>query len=196
MARSRTIVNRLALALAGTALIAVATTVLLLRTRWASHSPDALVTPTHLTALREKAWWTPTAMTASIAATALFATWCVRQIGDGRRRSTPLPVPRSALRTRALEDAVAVRAGTTEGIDRCSARVRARRGRLDVLLRVRLRADTAPAAVLPALTAVASDTRATARPHECTVRVHFGIPGHRASRLRQGPIGDTKPPNS
>ncbi|MFZ3555099.1 hypothetical protein [Streptomyces sp. BH055] len=52
------------------------------------------------------------------------------------------------------------------------------------------------AAVLPALTAVANDTRATARPHECTGRAHFGIPGHRAPRLHQGPTEDTKPPHS
>ncbi|MEV1022871.1 hypothetical protein [Streptomyces sp. NPDC050264] len=176
MPRGRTILNRSTLALTGLVSLVAGAWLSLSRAPGAPHLPGphtALVNPEQLAALRDQAWWTPTVTTVSVAATLLLAFCCARQLRGGSRRHVPLPVPGSVLRTRALQDALTSHAVAHGDIDHCRTRVRVRPDQLDVALRVQLRQDSTPAAVLPALAALARDTEATVAPYSLRMHVRF-----------------------
>ncbi|MFJ3497943.1 hypothetical protein ACIPPJ_30750 [Streptomyces sp. NPDC086091] len=137
-----------------------------------------------LTAVRAESWWTPVVLAASVTAAVLCAVWCLRQARSGARARLPLPVAGSSLRGRALEDAVNGHAAAIDGVDHCRTRVTARRRRVRVTLRVRLDPATAPGAVLPRLTALASRTEGALAPYTVDTRVRFTTRSHRAPHVR------------
>ncbi|WP_353940335.1 hypothetical protein ABII15_01195 [Streptomyces sp. HUAS MG91] len=193
MPRSRTILNRLALAVLGAVLLAAALWLSAGRTSWAPELPDrwplpdphtSIVPAGRLGSLRESGWWTPTVMTVSIVATLLLAYGTVRQLRGGFRRLVPLPAPHGVLRTRALEDALARRATAVDGVAHCRARTRVRRRRLDVVLRVRLREDTSPHTVLPALTGLARETETVLSPYRLRLHIRLTSRSHRRPHVR------------
>ncbi|MFD8565721.1 hypothetical protein [Streptomyces sp. NPDC059639] len=193
MPRSRTILNRLTLALAGAVLLTAAAWLSAgsapwapgLPGRWPAPGPHtSIVAADRLTSLREQGWWTPSVMAVSIVATLLLAYMSVRQLRSGFRRLLPLTAPHSALRTRALEDSLTRRATAVDGVADCRARARVRKQRLDVVLRVRLRADTSPHTVLPALTGLASDTETVLSPYGFRMHIRFTSRSHRRPHVR------------
>ena len=184
MPRSRTILNRFALAVCGLAALAAGGRLALRTTPWAAPTP--LVSPDDVARLRGHGWWVPSVAAVSIAATLLLAWWLVRQLRGGHRRRVPLPTSRSRLRTRALEDTIAQRVEDLDGFDRCRPRIRVgtRAGRLDATLRVRLRPDTPPSAVLPTLHELTSDTEAALAPYGFRMHIHFTARPHRRPHVR------------
>ncbi|WP_420031609.1 hypothetical protein ACN2WE_01505 [Streptomyces sp. cg28] len=193
MPRSRTILNRLTLAVLGAVLLAAAARLSAGGAAWAPDLPGRwsipgphtpLVPADRLTTLREQGWWTPTVMTVSIVATLLLAHVCVRHLRSGFRRLVPLPAPRSGLRARALEDALVRGATSVDGVEGCRAHTRVRRQRLDVVLRVRLREDTSPHTVLPALTGLAHDTEGVLSPYRLRMHIRFTSRSHRRPHVR------------
>ncbi|MER5949456.1 hypothetical protein ABT127_25725 [Streptomyces sp. NPDC001904] len=193
MPRSRTILNRLVLAVLGAVLLAAAVRLSAggatwapdLPGRWHLPGPHTPVVPAgRLATLREQGWWTPTLMAVSIVATLLLACVSLRQLGSGFRRLVPLPAPHSGLRTRALEDALVRGATAVDGVAGCRARIRVRRQRLDVVLRVRLREDTSPHTVLPALTGLAHDTETVLSPYRFRTHIRFTSRSHRRPHVR------------
>ncbi|MFJ2259237.1 hypothetical protein ACIOKD_12995 [Streptomyces sp. NPDC087844] len=193
MRRSRTVLDRTALAVVGLVFLLGGTWLALTRAPWAARLPAwwpepgaraVLVYPAGLAELRSTDWWTPSVMAASIAATALLALWCVRLLRGGARPSMPLPSPGSTLRTRALEDVVTRHVAGIGGVGRCRVRVLARRDQFQVRLRVWLQPDVAPAAVLPALAELAGRTESSLTPYSVRTRVRFSTRSHRMSHVR------------
>ncbi|WP_221356411.1 hypothetical protein [Streptomyces beigongshangae] len=202
MERSCTALNRTALAAVGLVLLLGGAWPAVTRAPWAasllpSWWPDpgahtALVDRRGLADLRTTDWWTPSAVAGSLAATVLLAVWCFGQLRGGARSGVPLPAPGSTLRTRALEHAVTRDAVAIGGVTRCRTRVthvRARRKQLHVHLRVWLRPDAAPAAVLPALAELAARTGTALAPYDVHTRVRlsahaFSARAHRKRHVR------------
>ncbi|WP_328491852.1 alkaline shock response membrane anchor protein AmaP [Streptomyces sp. NBC_00414] len=193
MQRSRTVLNRTALAVVGLVFLLGGVWLALTGASWATRLPawwpDAgpgtvLVDRSGLAELRTTGWWTPFVMAVSIAATALFALWCFRLLRSGVRPSVPLPTPGGTLRTRALEDAVTRHAAGIGGVTRCRTRVLARQKQLQVQLHVWLRPDVAPAAVLPALAELADRTETSLTPYTVRTRVHFSARSHGRPHVR------------
>jgi hypothetical protein len=193
MRRARTVLNRTVLALVGLLLLLGGAGLAVTSTAWASRLPTwwpqlaphgVFLDSGDLAALRTHGWWTPTVMAASIAATVLFALWCARQLRDGSRPHVPLSTPGSALRTRALEDAVTWQAVAIDGVGACRTRVLTRNRHLDVRMRVWLRPDVTPTAVMPALTALAARTEATMPPYTLRTHVRFTARAHGSPRVR------------
>ncbi|MFZ3599181.1 hypothetical protein [Streptomyces sp. BH104] len=195
MPRSRTLLNRIALALGGLVAAAAGGWLCLGRTSWWSAVPERwsalgphtpLVAPERLASLRGQEWWTPTVMAASAVAAVLLAWWGVRQLRTGRRRLLSLPTSRSHLRTRALEDTLAALVEDVDGVAHCRPRVRAgtRAGRLDAVVRVRLHQDTTPSTVLPPLTRIANDTGDTLAPYRFRMHIRFSARSHRRPHVR------------
>ncbi|MET8468871.1 hypothetical protein ABZY90_01275 [Streptomyces sp. NPDC006422] len=184
MPRSRTLLNRLALGVCGLTALAAGAWLSLRTTPWPAPTP--LVSPDDVSWLRGHGWWVPSVATASTAATLLLAWWLVRQLRSGHRRRVPLPTSRSHLRTRALEDTIAQHVEDLDGVDRCRPRIRVgtRTGRLDATLRVRLRPDTPPSAVLPTLHRLTSDTEAALAPYRFRMHIHFTARPHRRPHVR------------
>ncbi|MEU6840432.1 hypothetical protein ABZ930_00990 [Streptomyces sp. NPDC046716] len=193
MSRSRTVLNRLTLAVLGAVLLAAALWLSAggtswapdLPGRWPAPNPHTPIVPAErLASLRERGWWTPAVMTVSIVATLLLAYGSVRMLRSGFRRTVPLPAPHSALRTGALEDTLTRRATAVDGVAHCRARTRVRRKRLDVVLRVRLREDTSPHTVLPALTGLAHDTETVLSPYRLRLHIRLTSRSHRRPHVR------------
>ncbi|MFH8462731.1 hypothetical protein [Streptomyces sp. NPDC017991] len=191
MRRSRTVLDRTALAVVGLVFLLGGTWLALTGAPWATRFParwaepgarTVLLDPAALAELRSTDWWTPSVLAASIAATALLALGCVRLLRGGARPSIPLPAPGSTLRTRALEDVVTRHAVGIGGVGHCRTRVLARHTQVQVRLRVRLRPDVAPAAVLPALAELAGRTESSLTPYSVRMRVRFSTRSHRSHR--------------
>ncbi|WP_329241692.1 hypothetical protein OG223_02605 [Streptomyces sp. NBC_01478] len=192
MPRLRTVLNRTVLALVGLLLLAIAGHVLTLAP-WAPHLPApwhrpgphaVLLNADRLPGLRTHGWWTPTVLAGSIATTAMFALWCARQLRSGARPTVPLSAPDSALRTRALEDAVTHQAVAIAGVAGCRTRLLRRRNHLQVRMHVWLHPDTTPAGVLPALTILADRTESALAPHTVRTQVRLSARSHRGRRIR------------
>lgn len=195
MPRSRTLLNRVALALGGLLAVATGGWLSLGHTSWLSAVPERwsalgadtpLVPAERLASMRGQEWWTPTVMAASVLATVLLAWWGVRQLRTGRRRLVVLPTSRSHLRTRALEDTLAGLVEDVDGVAHCRPRVRggSRSGRLDAVLHVRLHQDTTPSTVLPPLTRIASDTGDALAPYRFRMHIRFSARSHRRPHVR------------
>ncbi|MFI5659955.1 hypothetical protein [Streptomyces sp. NPDC051684] len=195
MPRSRTILNRVALALCGLVAVAAGGRLCLGRSSWRSAVPERwsalgphtpLVAPERLASLRGQEWWVPTVMAASTVAAVLLAWWGVRQLRTGKRRLMTLPASRSQLRTRALEDTLATLVESVDGVTHCRPRVRvaARARQLDAVLRVRLHHDTTPSTVLPHLTRIASDTGDALAPYRFRMHIRFSARSHRRPHVR------------
>jgi hypothetical protein len=193
MQRSRTLLNRTVLALVGLLLLLGGMDVAVTSTAWASRVPAwwpqlaphaAFLDSGDLAALRTHGWWTPTVMAASIVATVLFALWCARQLRGGSRPLVPLSTPGSALRTRALEDALTLQTVAIDGVGACRTRVLTRNTHLDVRMRVWLRPDVTPTTVMPALTALAARTESTMPPYTLRTHVRFTARTHGSPRVR------------
>lgn len=193
MRRGRTVLNRTTLGLTGLLLLVAGAWLSLTQASWAPRLPGwwptpgphtSLVDAGHLATAREQGWWIPVVTAAAVVAALLFALWTVRQLSSGTSRHVPLPVPRSVLRTRALESAMTGHAVAVNGVRHCRTRVRVRPGHLDVALRVRLRDDMAPAAVLPALAQLAADTEAALTPYRFQMHIRFTTRPHRRPHVR------------
>ncbi|MFF3492155.1 hypothetical protein ACFYWS_12475 [Streptomyces sp. NPDC002795] len=182
MPRSRTLVNRIALALFGLVAVAGGGRLGSGHTSWRSTVPEQWSAPS----LRGQEWWTPTVMAVSVAVAVLLAWWGARQLRSGGRRLLALPTSRSHLRTRALEDTLSALVEDVDGVAHCRSRVRggARTDRLDAVLRVRLHHDTTPSTVLPPLTRIASDTGDALAPYRFRMRIRFSAPSHRRPHVR------------
>lgn len=189
----RSALNRSVLALTGVACLLGALWATAPRTGLASWLPAGWPAPGRNTVfldrhrladLRLEGWWTPTVMLASIAATVLLALWSARQLHGGFRPLVPLAAPGSSLRTRALEDAVNQRAVSIDGVARCRTRVLGRRRHLRVRMRVWLRPDVTPGAVLPALTALGAQTERAVTPYDVRTQVRFSTVPHRRTHVR------------
>ncbi|MGY0490254.1 hypothetical protein [Streptomyces sp. WG-D5] len=195
MPRSRTFLNRIALAACGVLAVAVAGWLCLGRASWRPAALDAwsglgartpLVPSDRLASLRAQEWWTPTVMAVSLAATVLLAWWAARQLRTGSHRTVALPASRSRLRTRALEDTLTGLVEDIDGVADCRPRVRggSRTGRLDAVVRVRLHQDTTPSTVLPPLTRIASDTGDALAPYRFRMHIRFTARAHRRPHVR------------
>ncbi|MER5438484.1 hypothetical protein [Streptomyces sp. NPDC002790] len=196
MPRSRTLLNRVTLAVCGLAAVAVGGLLCLGHTSWRSAVPDRwsalssphtpLVPAERLASMRGQEWWTPTVMATSIIAAVLLTWWGARQLRTGRRRLVALPVSRSHLHTRALEDTLAGLVEDVDGVAHCRPRVRGgtRSGRLDAVLRVSLHQDTTPSTVLPPLTRIASDTGDALAPYRFRMHIRFSARSHRRPHVR------------
>ncbi|MFJ8935000.1 hypothetical protein ACIRL0_04685 [Streptomyces sp. NPDC102365] len=193
MRRSRTVLDRTALALVGLVFLLGGTWLALTGASWATHLPSwwpepgaraVLVDAAGLADLRSTGWWTPVVMAASITATAFLALWCVRLLRAGSHPSIPLPAPGGTLRTRALEDVMTRHAVGIGGVTRCRTRVLAYRKRLQVRLHVRLQPDVAPAAVLPALAELVGRTESSLTPYSVRTHVRFSTRSHRRPHVR------------
>ncbi|MHC5257850.1 hypothetical protein ACYSUO_08195 [Streptomyces sp. UC4497] len=195
MPRSRTLLNRIALALCGLVAVAAGAWLSLGHTSWQSAGPERwsalgadtpLVPAERLASMRGQEWWTPTVMAASVVAAVLLAWWAARQLRTGRRRLVALPTSRSHLRTRALEDTLAGLVEDVDGVAHCRPRVRggSRTGRLDAVLHVRLHQDTTPSTVLPPLTRIASDTGDALAPYRFRMHIRFSARSHRRPHVR------------
>ncbi|MFD5625406.1 hypothetical protein [Streptomyces sp. NPDC127072] len=191
--RLRTGLNRAVLASAGLVLLLGGAWLAVAPASWAPRLPGrwpdpgtytTLLDTERLTALRTHGWWTPTVMAASIAATVLFALWCAGQLRGGSRPLVPLPAPGSALRTRALEDVLTQHAAAIGGVARCRTRVLARRRHLHVRMHVWLHPSATPAAVLPALTALAAQTETAITPYRVRTEVRLAARSHRMPHVR------------
>ncbi|MFS8198287.1 hypothetical protein ACLVWQ_06325 [Streptomyces sp. CWNU-52B] len=193
MQRSRTVLNRTALAVVGLVLLLGGAWLAVTQASWSTNLPawwpdpgphSVLVDRDGLAELRTTDWWTPSVVAGSIVATVLFALWCVSQLRSGVRSSVPLPAPGSGLHTHALEDVVTQHAVAIGGITRCRTRVLSRRKQLHVRLRVWLHPDVTPAAVLPALAELATQTETSLTPYDVRTRVHFSTRSHRRPHVR------------
>ncbi|MEU2728749.1 hypothetical protein ABZ650_13635 [Streptomyces griseoviridis] len=189
----RSVLNRAVLALTGVACLLVGLWATAPRTPlagrlpswWPVPGPHTVFLDRHrLADLRLEGWWTPTVMVGAIAATVLFALWSVRQSHGGFRPLLPLAAPGSTLRTRALEDAVTQRAVTVDGVARCRTRVLGGRRKLRIRMRVWLRPDVTPAAVLPALAALGAQTEQAVTPYDVRTHVRFSSVPHRRTHVR------------
>ncbi|MCX4238517.1 hypothetical protein [Streptomyces ortus] len=193
MRRSRTVLDRTALAVVGLVFLLGGSWLALTGAPWATRLPSwwpepgaraVLVDAAGLADLRSTGWWTPVVMAASITATALLALWCVRLLRAGARPSIPLPAPGGTLRTRALEDVMTRHAVGIGGVTRCRTRVLVQRERLQVRLHVRLQPDVTPAAVLPALAELAGRTESSLTPYSVRTQVRFSTRSHRRPHVR------------
>ncbi|MFJ2607813.1 hypothetical protein ACIO13_22980 [Streptomyces sp. NPDC087425] len=193
MSSLRSVLNRAVLGLAGLACLVGAFWVTAPRTSLAARLPGWWWEPgphavfldrAGLAGLRTEGWWTPTVMAASLAATVLLALWSARQLHGGFRPFVPLAAPGSTLRTRALEDALTRQAVTIDGVARCRTRVLGRRKHLRVRMRVWLRPDVTPGAVLPALTALDAQTGRAVTPYDVRTQVRFSTVPHRRTHVR------------
>ncbi|MER7969799.1 MULTISPECIES: hypothetical protein [unclassified Streptomyces] len=189
----RSVLNRTVLAVAGLGCLLGALWATAPRVTGAAHLPSWWPVPApdsvfvdrrSLADLRYEGWWTPTVLVAAVAATVLLALWSARQLHGGFRPLVPLAAAGSTLRTRALEDAVTQRAVTIEGVARCRTRVLGGRRRLRVRMRVWLRPDVTPAAVLPALTALGAQTERAVTPYDVRTHVRFSTVPHRRTHVR------------
>ncbi|MFI6874742.1 hypothetical protein ACIBL6_14990 [Streptomyces sp. NPDC050400] len=190
MPSSRTVLNRVTLGLCGLAATAAGAWLALGRTAWRTAVPEGwsallphtpLVSSARLASMRGQGWWTPTVMATAVVSALLLAVWGARQLRGQRRRRMPLPPSQGLLRTRAMEDALTGLVMDLDGVAQCGIRVRGRprTGRLEAVLRVRLRPDSAPSAVLPSLVTIASDTAEALAPYHFRLRVRFTARRHR-----------------
>ncbi|MFJ2783991.1 MULTISPECIES: hypothetical protein [unclassified Streptomyces] len=124
-----------------------------------AHGPVVLTAP---------GWW-PYALAAvcGVAAALLAGT---RPRGPSR---LPLAAPDTALRTRALRDAVKARTRAVPGVARCRTRVTGRRLRLLVHLDVALHPGATPEEVLPELSALQSNLEKALAPRTVLLQVRF-----------------------
>ncbi|OIK26402.1 hypothetical protein [Streptomyces malaysiense] len=199
MRQSRTAVNRFALGCTGLVLLLaggwLATGGVHPEDRppawWPSWWPEpaaghrVLLDADRLSRLRGEGWWTPSVTAAAITLSLLFACWFLAQFRSGAARQLPLAAPGGTVRAQALAEALAGRASAVPGVARGRARVLPRsRRRLEVRLRVWLRPDTSPQAVLPALCAVAAEAEAAAAPYSAHTRLRISAGSHRVPHVR------------
>ncbi|WP_372351067.1 hypothetical protein [Streptomyces sp. KL116D] len=195
MPRSRTVLNRITLGLCGLGATAAGAWLALGRTAWRTAVPERwsallphtpLVSSAPLASMRGQGWWTPTVMASAAVSALLLAVWGARQLRDQRLRRMPLPPSQGLLRTRAMEDALAGLVTDLDGVAQCRTRVRGkpRTGHLEAVLRVRLRPDSTPCAVLPSLVEIASDTAEAMAPYGFQLHVRFTARPHRRPHVR------------
>jgi hypothetical protein len=136
-----------------------------------------------LTRWPSRAWWAPTAIVVASVMTVLGTWWALAQFGSGQARRLALPCPGGSLRPRALADALSLRAESLPGVVRCRTRVLPRAGgRVDIVLRVRLRTGTRPDAVLPGLRTLAAGAERSLAPGLSRTRIRLSAePGARGS---------------
>ncbi|QQM45507.1 Asp23/Gls24 family envelope stress response protein [Streptomyces liliifuscus] len=193
MPHPRMVINRAVLAVVGLVFLAGGVWLAVTHASWAPRLPGwwpttgphtALIDAKELAAVRTQGWWTPTITAGSIAATVLLALWCARQLRSGFRPLMALPTPGTALRTRALEDAMTRQAVAIDGVARCRTRVLTRPGHLRVRLHVWLQPTVAPADVLPAVTALTDHTETALAPSDVRTLVRFSTRSHPRPHLR------------
>ncbi|MFK0175152.1 hypothetical protein ACIQVR_04195 [Streptomyces xanthochromogenes] len=193
MTSARTAVNRTVLAGAGLTLLTGGTYLAAARAPiadrlphgWPAPATDAVLLDSGTLAdLRAQGWWTPAVITAGVLATVLLGWWLLWQLHPRRRARLPLAVPRGDLRTRALEDVIAERAMSINGISRCRARLYVRRRRLHLHLRIWLDTGTAPDTVIEQLTALSSEAAPAAAPYEIDTLLRMNHVTHRVQHVR------------
>ncbi|MFF0855770.1 hypothetical protein ACWDU8_27475 [Streptomyces sp. NPDC003388] len=193
MRRTRTLVNRSALGVAGLVLLPVGAWLSVTGTSvarwlpswWPVPSGGVLLDPDRLDRLRGEDWWPFSVLGAAAVLTAVLAWWFLAQLRSGPAGALPLGVPGGSVRAGALAEALALRAAGVPGVDRGRARVVCRpRRRLDVRLRVWLGPGTAPADVLAALCAVTAEAERSAAPYTAHTRLRISAVPHRTPRVR------------
>ncbi|WP_460107108.1 Asp23/Gls24 family envelope stress response protein [Streptomyces sp. YKOK-J1] len=193
MRRTRTVVNRSALGVAGLVLLPVGAWLSVTGTSlarrlpswWPEPSGGVLAAPDRLDRLRGESWWPPSVLGAALVLTAVLAWWFLAQFRSGPARSLPVAAPGGTMRAGALAEALARRAAAVPGVARGRARVVSRsRRRLDVRLRVWLGPGTAPADVLDALAAVTAEAERSAAPYTTHTRLRISAVPHRMPRVR------------
>ncbi|MGW1586405.1 hypothetical protein [Streptomyces sp. NPDC002386] len=193
MRRTRTVVNRAALGVAGLVLLPVGAWLSVTGTSlarrlpswWPEPSGGVLAAPDRLDRLRGEDWWPPSVLGAALVLTAVLTWWFLAQFRSGPARSLPLAAPGGTMRAGALAEALAQRAAAVPGVARGRARVVSRsRRRLDVRLRVWLGPGTAPADVLDALAAVTAEAERSAAPYTAYTRLRISAVPHRMPRVR------------
>lgn len=193
MREPRSTANRTVLAVTGLALALGGLWLATARTSFAAHLPGGWPVPfagsvlldrEGLATLRGHDWWTPAVLAAGVSATLLLALWLLSQLHVRNRSRLPLAAPGSALRTHALECAVSERAAAIDGVARCRVRIHTRRRRLRLRIHTWLAPDTAPEAVLDALTAVTAELERATAPYTVETRVRLSHRTHRMQHVR------------
>ncbi|MBV2352912.1 hypothetical protein KUM39_00820 [Streptomyces sp. J2-1] len=189
----RTAVNRAVLALTGFALLVGGVVLFTTAPGLAVRRPTWWPSPSlyHplfdrevLSDLRAREWWTPVVIAVGAVVSLLLARWFVAQVYVRSRSRLRLAAPGSALRTQALEAALASRAAGVDGVARTRARIHPRRRRLLLRLHVWLDADTPPGHVLDALTAITAEAQRSAAPYVLDTHVRFSHRTHRMPHVR------------
>ncbi|MFE6709627.1 hypothetical protein [Streptomyces sp. NPDC057695] len=136
--------------------------------------------------LRSREEWTTAAAAGAMAGSLLLAIWCVRQFRRSARGKLPLGSREAVALRRAVERAVTEEALKVSEVAGCRTRVIRERRRLRLRMRVTLRRDAAPGAVLPALERLLEQVNRTLAPQVVLADVHFvtGTRGMAFSRRR------------
>lgn len=183
MFHCRTAVNRTLLGLTGLVLVIVAAAVM--SSVWGLGLPPwgpgfaqrtVFLEEVRSVAIDLSPPWSPQFMAAVLAVVLVCGLWSARQLGDGRRSLLALQVANGAVRTKALEDAVAWQAAGISGVDSCRARLAGPSGKLCLHLDVRLRQGVAPGTVLATLEVVVAELEKALAPGHLRTRVRFGAP--------------------
>ncbi|MFR9799156.1 hypothetical protein ACL02U_25165 [Streptomyces sp. MS06] len=193
MRQTRTAVNRFALGAVGLSLLLAGAWLAVTGSAVAGRLPSwwpgpaaghhALLAPARLARLRAESWWTPSVLAAAVALAALLGCWSLTRFHSGRRRPLRPAGPGGTVRAQALARALTGRAAAVPGVVRSRARVLPRpRRRLEVRVRVWLRPDASPEAVLPLLCAVAAEAEESAAPYTAHTRIRLSAAAPRRRR--------------
>ncbi|MFE1410917.1 alkaline shock response membrane anchor protein AmaP [Streptomyces sp. NPDC085524] len=179
-------VNRILLAVAGAVLLAVG--VVLLTGSWPLHGRHApLLTAADRARYGQAGgwWW---AVLAGLAVCVLLALWwLLSQLRRARLAAVEVDTGDGAfavLRGRALEEAVAAEVGALDGVARCKASLRGRRGSPALRLAMELEPHAVPADALSALAGpVMTHARTSAGLPELPAEARLKVTSHRAQRV-------------
>ncbi|MFB6616750.1 alkaline shock response membrane anchor protein AmaP [Streptomyces sp. NPDC056367] len=179
-------VNRILLAVAGAVLLAVG--VVLLTGSWPLHGRHAPLLAAADRARYGQAggwWW---AVLAGLAVCVLLALWwLLSQLRRARLAAVEVDTGDGAfavLRGRALEEAVAAEVGALDGVARCKASLRGRRGSPALRLAMELEPHAVPADALSALAGpVMTHARTSAGLPELPAEARLKVTSHRAQRV-------------
>jgi hypothetical protein len=187
-------VNRVLLALAGLALLALGGAVLAVGlgakppSWWLHDGPDdVLLTAAERTRWREDGWWWPVVLAALAVLLLLALGWLAANLR--RRRLHEVLVDTgdgesALLRGRALEDAIAAEAVGLDGVDRAHVRLTGRRESPSARVRLVLEPHVDPATALRHLTAHAlAHARESAALDRLPAEVRLRAVGHGAERV-------------
>lgn len=180
-------VNRILLAVAGAVLLAAGT--VLLTASWPLHGRHA---PLLTEADRHRYWpaggWGWWAGLAALALCVLLALWwLLSQLRRARLQAVVVDTGDGAfalLRGRALEEAVAADARAVDGVARCRASLRGRRGAPALRVEMELKPHAVPADALAALAGpVLTRARASTGLPELPAEARLKVTSHRAQRV-------------